>query len=133
MRIKEAIQRRKLIQQLNDEYLASQIDLDPHHYGGNQAKMSFSTATWGDTPAEDGGNLAGEFVPVPGADGELASKRGTIGTDILGSAHETYISLAQFVGEFNGKLSDGHVSVWWKRRPAIIILQLNILGMVVVP
>jgi hypothetical protein len=36
MRIKEAIQRRKLIQQLNDEYLASQIDIEQHPHASRE-------------------------------------------------------------------------------------------------
>uniref|UniRef100_A0A914I4J1 Uncharacterized protein n=1 Tax=Globodera rostochiensis TaxID=31243 RepID=A0A914I4J1_GLORO len=124
MRIKEAIQRRKLIQQLNDEYLVSQIDSESHPFmRSRSSKLSSQTGLSPWALSSTGGDVFG----AGGDDSVLLSTAGPTSEPFTSFAafeqyqqqqQREYLSLAQFVGEFNAKLSDGHrraLRVTWNR------------------
>ncbi|KAL3082004.1 hypothetical protein niasHS_013025 [Heterodera schachtii] len=121
MRIKEAIQRRKLIQQLNEDYLVSQIESESHPFlRSRSSKLSSQTglSPWPLSSTGDAfGGTFGDESATGGATSEPLTSFAAF-EHFQQQQQQEYLSLAQFVGEFNAKLSDGHrraLRVTWNR------------------
>uniref|UniRef100_A0A915CLB7 Uncharacterized protein n=1 Tax=Ditylenchus dipsaci TaxID=166011 RepID=A0A915CLB7_9BILA len=113
MRIKEAIQRRKLIQQLNDEYAAI----------GESEQNSSNNFVYGERGGSSLPGGCGRSV------GTLGAVFGQSEQDIGGSSpreeskgmadhQHAYLALHQFVTELNTRLTDTHrraLRMTWKR------------------
>ncbi|KAI1702940.1 globin-like protein 9 [Ditylenchus destructor] len=101
MRIKDAIQRRKLIQQLNDEY----ADLD--------AERNLANAELGEGKGAHG--AGGGICP------KQSLSQGPLGVtqaQALVDHQHAYLALYEFVNELNQRLTDGHrraLRITWKR------------------
>ncbi|KAL3100861.1 hypothetical protein niasHT_029282 [Heterodera trifolii] len=119
MRIKEAIQRRKLIQQLNEDYLVSQIESESHPFlRSRSSKLSSQTglSPWPLSSTGDALTFGDESATGGGTSEPLNSFAAF--EHFQQQQQQEYLSLAQFVGEFNAKLSDGHrraLRVTWNR------------------
>lgn len=113
MRIKEAIQRRRLIQQLNDEYAA--IDAEESNIGKSSLPHSqhYSAVRGvvGDSSTAAGGTSGGDTT------GEGFSRHESVDTT-LADHHRAYLQLQEFVQHLNARLSEGHrraLRMTWKR------------------
>ncbi|KAL3109811.1 hypothetical protein niasHT_013028 [Heterodera trifolii] len=119
MRIKEAIQRRKLIQQLNEDYLVSQIESESHPFLRSRSSKLSSQTGLSPWPFSSTGDALtfGDESATGGATSEPLNSFAAF-EHFQQQQQQEYLSLAQFVGEFNAKLSDGHrraLRVTWNR------------------
>ena len=116
MRIKEAISRRRLIQQLNDEYAEEQrTQYAEEQNAGKSSLPNYSGAHRGQHDSST--TTAGGAVGADSGTGEGFSRHDSV--DItLADHHRAYLQLQEFVQHLNSRLSEGHrraLRVTWKR------------------